>query len=238
MGSKFEKYIQEQLLEFVNEHEREVIGIYDKKSPTGYSYLRGVIRCEAEIVHEVGKIRQDFDYPSLVQYKIAKMEPKLRKKFIEIFMSTISLDKFERNTFSVKCRIYPGDRSFGCGKKGRMYFDYQFCPTQFFYNNSEVRDEWYYKFKNNEDIQRIIQEIRKEIKAGLRLDTYIDAYRINNSRFSTLGYPSLNDHQTKMLALVVYDELQYDYIKYSKDDDYPLGWYYLSNEDKLSKKEW
>lgn len=173
MGSKFEKYIQEQLLEFVNEHEREVIGIYDKKSPTGYSYLRGVIRCEAEIVHEVGKIRQDFDYPSLVQYKIAKMEPKLRKKFIEIFI-----------------------------------------------------------------IQRIIQEIRKEIKAGLRLDTYIDAYRINNSRFSTLGYPSLNDHQTKMLALVVYDELQYDYIKYSKDDDYPLGWYYLSNEDKLSKKEW
>ena len=238
MGSKFEKYIQEQLLRFVNEHEREIIGIYNKKTPTGYSYLRGGIGCEAGIVHEVEKIRQDFNYPSLVQHKIARIKPKFEKKFIEIFMSTISLDKFDRDTLSVECSIYPGYRSFGCGKKGSMYFDYRFCPTQFFYNNSEVRDEWYFKFKNNDDIQRIIQEIRKEINGRLRSATCIDSEGINNIRFSTFGYSSLNEHQTKMLALLVYDELQYDYIRYSQYDGCSRGCYYLTNEDKTPQKEW
>ena len=231
MKKKYEQYIQEQLLNFLHTQRQEVINIYDKKSSTGYRKLQCHIMCKADVVPEVGKIRRTvYTYNASITAKISRIKPKLEQKSKEIFMSSISLDKFKFDTLSVECEIYSGDGR----KKGSMTVIYSFCPTQFFYSNGDVRDEWYYKLKNNEDIQKIIRDIRKEMSDGLRENTSVACYCINNILFSTLGYTRLNEHQTKMLALVVYDELQYDYIHYDNE----ARCYYLSNDKEKNLKAW
>lgn len=233
---KDKKYIQEQLLEFVKKREKEVLDLYDKTSPTGHTKIYGSISCEKGVVPQVEKIRlNDFNGYSSIEYAISKIKPKIEKEFIDIYKSTISSDKYAQESLTVDCKISHGMMS----KKGHLTICFSFFPTKSFYNNDGVRDEWYYKFKNNKDIQLIIQDIRKQIIDGSRSAVSIDKDKINGVSFSQLGYPSLNNHQTKMLALVIYDELQFDHIRYTNYDGYnDEGYYYLSNDNVKPQKEW
>lgn len=191
------------------------------------------ITVKARLFRGIIKSYYSFD---ISDSKLTEIYSKIRSIALEEFYKFMEPSWFVKDT--VVCDVYIPNLTIRRGSTEFwnivIAYDVVVNSDNFYIRNY---DEWYSRLENNEDIKRIILELKQKPRMRSLHVNNNCIYAGKSYFFSEMGYNNMNFDQMKALAYLIFDQLGFEGGYYDMDD----GCYILNNYNVVEdngRKSW